>query len=283
MSADEQQSCAMNEHAVGWALHALEPDDELAMEAHLPTCESCREMVRDTELIMGGLADTAEQTDPPPRLRDNILAQAAETPQVRPPAPREREPEDPPRRAPVRPDVGLPAPSDTGARRRPTWATIGRRRLVAAVVVLVAVLGVGGLAVYAAQLQQQRDAEIAQSQSLADIVTQLDQPGTTHATLSTTSGDPVAAVLTTASDRTVVTTGVVPNNRSDSIYVLWGIDGGPPQPVGMFDVTAPGPGVHSIGPAVGAPAFSAYAISLEPGRAMPTMPTTVVATGPVQT
>ena len=283
MSADERQACPMNEQAVGWALHALEPDDELAMDAHLPDCRSCREMVRDTELVMGGLAGTVEQTDPPRRLRDDILAQAAETPQVRPPVAREPDPEDTPQQGVARPDAGEPVPSGTGVRRRRTWGVTGRRRLVAAVVAVMAVLGVGGLAVYTAALQHQRDAEIAQSQSLADIVTQLDQPGTTHATLTTTTGDPVAAVLTTASDRTVVTTGLAPNDRSDTIYVLWGIDGGAPQPVGAFDVAAPGPGVHRIGPATGAPAFAAYAISLEPGRAMPASPTAVLASGPVRT
>jgi hypothetical protein len=155
-----------------------------------------------------------------------------------------------------------------------------------ALVAVVAVAGVGGLAAYTVQLQQQRDAQIAQSQALADVLTQVDRPGTSHATLmSTSDGRPVGAVVAGTSARTVVTAGLPANDAATNIYVLWGVStDAAPQPIGTFDVAdgAPGPGVHQLGPAAGEQPFIGYAVSLEPGRVAPAAPTIVVASGQVQ-
>jgi len=278
VDAHELRSCPMNDQAVGWALNALEPDEEQAMQAHLPGCRFCRDMVRETELVMGELATSVEPVDPPARLRDNVLAQAARTPQLG----REKTLATgrPPR--PMASDAGLPS-SD-----RPTLRERGRpdrrwlsARLVAVAAAVVVVFGVGGLAVYTAQVQQQRDAQIAQSKSLADLVAQLDRPGTSHAMLSADAGRTLAAVLVTASDWTVVTTGLPSNDRNDTIYVLWGLGVGVPRPLGSFDVTAPGSGVQGVDRPADGPAFSSYAISLEPGRDLPAAPTALVAHGAV--
>jgi hypothetical protein len=273
---DEPPACPMNPEAVAWALHALEPDEELAVRAHLPGCSSCRAIVRDTEQIVGALGTQVEQVEPPARLRGDILAAATRSPQVH---------TDP--RPPDLAEAALRTGGEGSARggrparagRRPRMT--GRRRLVAAAVAAVAVLGVGGLGVYTAQVQQQRDSQIAQAQSLADLVTQLDRPGSTHATLSTSGGEAVAAVVTTPTDRTVVTAGLPPNDHDATIYVLWGLGAGDPRPLGTFDVAAPEAGLHDMGAVTGQPAFAQYAISLEPGRAMPAAPTVVVASGAV--
>ena len=277
VDATPPRSCPMNDQAVGWALNALEPDEEQAMRTHLPGCRSCRDMVRETELVMGQLATSVEPVDPPGRLRDSILAQAARTPQLG------REKTLAPTRQPGLMVSDAEVPSNdrpvTREQRQPHRRRLSER-LVAAVAV-VAVFGVGGLAVYTAQVQQQRDAQVAQSKSLADLVAQLDRPGISHAMLSTDAGRSLAAVVVTASDRTVVTTGLSPNDRNGTIYVLWGLGAGNPCPLGSFDVTAPGSDVQGFGGPAGGPAFSSYAISLEPGRAMPAAPTAVVAHGAV--
>jgi hypothetical protein len=274
----DEQSCPMHAQAVGWALQALEPDEELAVQAHLPDCPSCRETVRETEVLVGEMGAQVEQVDPQARLRENILAEAAGTPQIRP--------VEAPEPEPARETTGVPR-FEADERDRIVVGPAGsrgsgRRRLVAAAVALVAVFGVGGLTVYTLQVQEQRDAQVAQSQSLADLVTQLDRPGTTLATLSTTGGEAVAAVLTTISERTVVTAGLPPNDRGTAIYVLWGLGVGDPRPLGAFDVPTPGAGVHEVGTGAGGPAFLQYAVSLEPGRVMPAAPTVVVASGPVR-
>jgi hypothetical protein len=273
---DEQRSCPMNDQAVAWALQALEPDEEQAMRTHLPGCRSCRDMVRETELVMGELAASAEPADPPARLRDNILAAAAETPQ----APKSESLSDAGGAVATGGGVVRPAPHG-GARWWP--GTGSPRRLVAAAVAVVAVLGAaGGLVVHNIQ-GQQRDVQVAQPQTLDGLVGQLQRPGTSRATLSTSAGEAVAAVLVSPSERTVVTAGLPPNNRADTTYVVWGLGTGEPRPLGAFDVLAPGPGVHEVGAVAAGPAFSSFAISLEPGRSLPATPTTVVASGAVQT
>jgi Anti-sigma-K factor rskA len=266
----------MNDQAVAWALQALEPDEEQAMRTHLPGCRSCRDMVRETELVMGELAASVEPADPPARLRENILAAAAETPQARPVETSVAEESD---SGGAAAGGAVVRPASGGGLR---WWTGSRRRLVAAAVAVVAVLGAAGGLV--AHMQgQQRDVQIAQPQTLDGLVGQLQGPGTSRATLSTSTGEAVAAVLVSPSERTVVTAGLPPNNRADTTYVVWGLGAGDPRPLGAFDVLAPGPGVHEVGAVASGPAFAGYAISLEPGRSLPATPTTVVASGAVQT
>jgi Anti-sigma-K factor rskA len=256
---DGATPCPLGEEAVAFALHALEPDEEAAMRRHIERCHSCTETVRETELVAAAVGGAVEQVDPPARLRANLLAVATDTPQSEP-AP---QPQPHPRFA---------------ARRR---ANRTRTRVLIAAAAAAVVIGVGGLGTYAAQVQRQRDALAAQAQALAGIVTQLDAPGSTHATLRTDTGQPVAAVLVTAAGRTVVTAGLDPNDTSATTYVVWGLGEGDPRPLAAFDVAAPGPGIHEIGPGGDSP-FAAYAVSLEPGRTMPATPTKVVASGQVQ-
>lgn len=256
--SDGATPCPLGEEAVAFALHALEPDEEAAMRSHIERCRSCSGTVRETEVVAAAVGGAVEQVDPPVRLRSNLLAVAAETPQA--PAP---DPSPPPQ------------PHPRFAARRT------RMRVLIAAAAAAVVIGVGGLGAYTAQVQRERDALAAQARALAGIVTQLDAPGSSHAILSTESGQPVAAVLVTADDRAVVTAGLDPNDTGSTTYVVWGLGAGDPRPLAAFDVAAPGPGIHDIG-AGAEPPFAAYAVSLEPGRRMPAVPTTVVASGPVQ-
>lgn len=312
----EERTCRRAGDAVAFALHALEPDEEAALREHLAGCPSCQATVSDTARTAATLAAAIDQVEPPARLREHILTQAAQIPQV-PQSPQSPQigsglTPDEARAAAPGPDrsaTGAGGPSsirpgggpDRSGSRRPTAATRSRRRRdrsgpgrrrqqivvgALALVAVIAVAGVGGLAAYTVQLQQQRDAQIAQSQALAAALTQLDRPGTSHATLSTSDGERVGAVVAGASARTVVTAGLPVNDRATSIYVLWGVSAdAAPHPIGTFDVdpAAPGPGVHQLGPPGQGQSFIGYAISLEPGRVAPTAPTEVVASGQVQT
>lgn len=293
MNDRRTQECPLNEQAVGWALHALEPDEEMAVLLHLPQCLSCQTAVREAEEVLSGLGAVVEQVDPPPSLRDELLARVAETPQ-RPPLLR-------PRRSPERvpsSDGRFPGPSrhrsvpDTPpvpsravppGPERPSWLSLRGRRLVAASLALVGVLTVGGLAVRTSQLEQQRDAEVAQAQSLADLMRQMSRPGASHALLAAPDGSTVAAVLVADGQRQVFTVGLPGNATDRNVYVLWGLsDGASPQALGTFDVAAADQGLRTVGTAAEAEQYSAYAISIEPGRTAPAAPTTQVASGAVQ-
>ncbi len=287
MSASGNQPCLLTEQAVGWALHALEPDEEMAVLLHLPQCAVCQAAVRDAENVLTSLGATVEQVEPPRSLRGSILSAAAETPQRLPMLRSVSSPEgvpfaarlpvviDPP---PVQPPTRLSEPRMT----RGTWLSRRSRRLVAASLALVGVLTVGGLAVRTSQLEQQRAAETVQAQGIADLITQIGRPGVTHAVLADTSNSTVAAVLVVDGQRQVFSVGLPSNAADRDTYVLWGLGGAAAQPLGTFDVASADQGLRSVGSSDVADKFTGYAISLEPGRVAPAAPTAVVAQGQVQ-
>jgi anti-sigma-K factor RskA len=272
-------SCPVNEQAAAWALHALEPDEEVVVVRHLPTCPSCRAVVADAEEVLARMGAAVEQVDPPPSLRASLMARVAETPQYERPAAARRTgpPPDPTHRRPTPPS----RPADS----RPPRATDRprrSRRLIAAAVALVGVLAIGGLAIRTVQLQDQRDTEIAQAQTLNQLVSQLGRPGSRYALLAPENGPAVAAVVVTDDRREVYSLGLPTNAVDRDTYVLWGLpNSGNPEPLGTFDVADPGPDTRTVGASASADSFGKYAISLEPGRVAPATPTTVVAVGAV--
>lgn len=272
--------CPLTEQAVGWALHALEPDEEMALLLHIPQCVECRAAVRDTEMVLTRFGASVEPVDPPARLRSSILSAAAETPQQRPAA--RLEPPTVPVVLPVTRQPSTPAPAPLPASRsapasgRPSRrrGTI-RRRLVAVAAAVVAVVTIGGLGVRAEQLLSERDNVAARALTLTELVQQLNRP---HAILSGQDGTVVAAVVLAADQQREVYTVGLTANAIDRTYVLWGLKNGTPQALGAFDVAAADRGLRSVGTAM-KDGYQAYAISLEPGRTPPATPTDVVAKG----
>jgi len=264
--------CPRSEQAVGWALHSLEPDEELAVLRHLPQCADCRAAVHDAEAVLSQLGTAVEQVDPPARLRERILAAAADTPQVRTPSTAE------PITAPAqRREMPSESPVAPTRQRRPSgrgWLTRGG--LVAAAASLVAVIAIGGLAIRTVQLQNERDTIAARAQSLNELVQHLDQP---HAVLAQQDGTTAAVVILPSGQPTVYAVGL-PANAANHTYVLWGLTGGTPSALGAFDVRPADRGAQPVGAPTPA-TFEAYAISLEPGRTAPATPTDVVASGPL--
>jgi anti-sigma-K factor RskA len=304
---NENESCPVNEQTAAWALHALEPDEAAAVLRHLPTCPSCLAVAADAEDVLARMGAAVEQVDPPPSLRDSLMARVAETPQVHhQDAPSEPEPgqaataraaetpqvhhqdvpsEPEPVRAarPAEPGSHRRGRAGSGPSRPPRASDRPRRgrRLVAAAVALVGVLAIGGLTVRTAQLQQQRDTEIAQTQTVTDLLGQLGRPGTRYALLAGDGGPTVAAVVVVDGERRVYSLGLPANSVDKDTYVLWGLPAaGDPRPLGTFDVAGGAPGARAVG-APGQDAFTKYAISIEPGRAAPATPTKVVAVGNV--
>jgi anti-sigma-K factor RskA len=296
-------TCTRTEQAVGWALHALEPDEEIIVERHVPTCPDCSAAVRDTQDVMTQLATAVEQVDPPARLRASILDAAAATPQVRPqvvaqppsPGPRQPRTARPTGAAgptgPAGPAPGGRGPAPGGPRPTgPQPAGRSRRlspgRLVTAAVAAVAIVAAGGLGIRTVQLQQQTvqlqqqlDTASSQVTSTTALVQSLARPGNSHALLAKPDGTAVAAVVLAGNQRTVYTIGLAANS-ADQTYVLWGLKdaAAAPEPLGVFDVDQSAATPQTVGSS-GAQPFGAYAISLEPGRTPPAVPTDVVASG----
>jgi anti-sigma-K factor RskA len=81
---------------VGFALGALEPGKERAIEAHAPSCARCTRELEALVPAVAVLGESVEQLEPPPELRERVLAEvradAARSASEREPTPR------PPRR-----------------------------------------------------------------------------------------------------------------------------------------------------------------------------------------
>lgn len=272
------QPCPHTEQAVAWALHALEPDEEEAFRRHLPGCADCRATEAETEEILAALGGAVPVDEPPPRLRDRILDEAARTPQVPQARLAARESRGPGGGAGNGPSRGVPPRRRAARRGRPRLRA--RRVAALATAAVVAVAAIVGLSGYAAALKSERDSEAARAQGMVTLVRQLATPGTAHAFLASSAGGAaVAAVVVTRTQQTVMPVGL-PANARDHVYVLWGLPGGgTPTPLGTFDVRDGGPGVQSVGSSPDGAGFAQFAISLEPGRAAPASPSDVVASG----
>jgi hypothetical protein len=70
--------CPDRDDLVGYALGALEPDRERAVGEHAAGCERCALELRRLAPAVGVLAESVEQLDPPPRLRQSLMAAVRE-------------------------------------------------------------------------------------------------------------------------------------------------------------------------------------------------------------
>ena len=277
-----------DELAVGWALHALEPEDEAAFARHLPDCARCARTVAETHDVMAAMAQDLPPAEPSEQLRDRLRAAVEETEQVPRPAPE---------RPAARP-APLPGPSGAAAvppsaapqrrlpsvpGRPPRVAGPGWRRRLPVALAAAAVAAIVGLAAWNVSLQAARQQERATAAAEHQIMQSLMSPGqATIAPVSGADGHAVATVVARQGQAQVVTWGLTENDRAASTYVLWGMQGGTPVALGTFDVVSPHMDLRTVGSErTGLDGYSAYGISLERGRAAPPQPSRIVATGQV--
>ncbi|WP_222193624.1 anti-sigma factor domain-containing protein [Modestobacter italicus] len=285
---------AWDELAVGWTLHALEPEDEALFAAHLTDCPRCTRTVAETAEVMAAMARDLPQAEPSDGLRDRLRAAVEETEQLPPARPAES------RRIAPQPAVSQPSPAvardhsargntarDVGgladpvfaepADLRPAWRRLLPTALAAAAVAAVLALGAWNV-VLSSDLDSARSTAAERSQVLEALLV----PGQATIAPLTDDGDPVATVVVRDGQAQVVTTGLPVNDRSDSTYVLWGMGAGSPVAIGTFDVVTPQMDLRTVGSAAtGLDQYSAYAVSIEPGQQAPSEPTDVVANGQV--
>ena len=262
-----------DELAVGWALHALEPEDETAFLAHLSGCRRCAQTVADTEELMASMAADLPRAEPSAQLRDRLRAAVADTEQISP------EPDEEPTAAARPAATGFPGyrPVEPPGPVRPP----ARRRALALVLAALAVVTIVGLGLWNVFLADSRDdlqATLAEQQRIVDT---LLTPGDAKvAALSAEDGLPVATVVARSDRVDVVTYGLEVNDASEETYVLWGLEGTDAEAIDTFDVTRSQMTLQTVGSGeTGLDDFSGYGISLEPGRQAPSAPTEIVALG----
>jgi anti-sigma factor RsiW len=257
--------------AVGWALHALEPEDETLFAEHLPGCPRCARTVADTAEVMAAMAADLPRAEPSAGLRDRLHAAVAETEQV--PAddatPEESRPAATgfPGYRPVE-----PTPSDGSRLRRRT------PMLALAAAAVAAILGLGVWNVFLADSRSDLEATVAQQERIVDS---LLTPGDARvAALSAEDGRAVATLVARSDRVDVVSHGLALNDTDEQTYVVWGIDDAGPTALGTFDVTRSQMTLQTVGSgSTGLDEFSNYGISIEPGRQAPSEPTEIVAMG----
>ncbi len=253
---EEPRHCEQQELAVGWALHTLEPTDEAVFRAHLAGCERCQATVRDTEEVGAALALGVRQVQPPDVLGERIRELAGE--------------------------AGSGPLGTFSLRRRGRRVTARWPLLAAAAAVLVLVALSVGLGLRAVQLDAKRDIAAQRAAELSEVVELAADPATRTIELNGPDGRLLARLLVGPDSRVLLPLGLPANRTSDQTYVLWGLRPGEPVPLRTFDVPAEPSAVQPVGPDATADSFVGYAVSLEPGRTMPAVPSKVLASGQVE-
>jgi anti-sigma-K factor RskA len=290
-----------DELAVGWALHALEPEDEAAFAGHLAGCGRCAQTVAETSEVMAALAADLPSAEPSPSLRDRLRAEVARTEQLPVPVEEPRTdpgdagppaggppPARPAERAPSRHPAGgmRPAPLEglrpPGATRlpdpRPSWRRVLPHALVAAAVAAVLALGAWNV-VLSSEREEARTVAAERGEMLASLLV----PGRATIAPLVADDEQVATVVARDGQVQVVAEGLPVNDSSSDTYVVWGVPGdGDPVALGTFDVVSRQMDLRTVGStATGLDDYSAYAVSIEPGREAPATPSEIVANGTV--
>lgn len=71
-------SCPDRDDLAAFSIGALDPDEERSVEAHIPGCERCTRELRALAPAVAVLGESVEQLEPPPELRERLLATVRE-------------------------------------------------------------------------------------------------------------------------------------------------------------------------------------------------------------
>lgn len=268
------------ELVVGYALSALEPEQEQEFLRHLAGCARCEQSLARHRQTLAHLAYAVEPATPPPALLESIrLRIAAEGAAGSAPRlpfagdgvpagerttpagptgtvelPGERTPVGPLAGSAAGPDAGTPADSATApAASADPSGSVGAhpvdelararsrrsRRAVAWTSVAAALALVVGLGSWNVVLQQDRDRTNRQTTRLNQAVQALEKgPARTVPLRSEDSAASVIAVVQPDWSMSLVVDGLAPNDRADSTYVLWAVQGISPRALATFDVSS---------------------------------------------
>ena len=276
MTADHTEHSPFDELAVGWALHALEPEDESLFVAHLAGCDRCAVTVAETRDVMSAMATDLPQPEPSEGLLQRIRAAVEDTAQL-PEAAAASAASAASAAAPAEP-LRVISGAPRVAEPRSRWRRALPMGLVAAAV--AAILGLGLWNVVLTSDRDHLQSTVAEQNA---VMHGLLTPGrATIAPLKAPDGKPVATVVARGDEVNLIMQGLAVNDPRSNTYVLWSMDGGNAESLATFDVTSSQIAMKTVGSgSTGFDKHDIYGISLEPGRKAPSLPTEVVATGEV--
>jgi anti-sigma-K factor RskA len=213
-----------------YAADALTLEERQAFEQHLAECEACRHEVAELTTTAARLAVGAA-TAPPPSLRARVMAEVAATAQL----PAEVSP-----RAGER--TGTPAPTTLESRRQadagssPPWYR--QPFAIAAAVLLVVSLALGGLLV---RTQQQADQSRSDAQRFEAII---ENPS--HVVVGRPVTDGGRATVIAADGQAVFLARNLPALPSGRAYQLWVLDSAGARSAGVLSPSAGGRVEHFV-------------------------------------
>ncbi|MEX2549574.1 MAG: anti-sigma factor [Nitriliruptoraceae bacterium] len=232
-----------------YVLDALPEDERERFEAHIQTCATCAEEVRELQETTSRLSGVLAE-EPPPGLRDQLLAAARHTPQE------------------------ASVTDLASARRRGASAPSRASRLtaVAAGILAIAVAGLGYVAFDLADRVAETEAAVQESEREVDrFVELLAAPDADVVTAESEDGSRARVVLSAEQGQAVVVTEGLPPAPSDRTYQLWLINADGATPAGLFDTEPDGRAATLLtGDLAGS---AAIGVTLEPAGGSP-QPTT---------
>lgn len=235
-----------------YALHALPADERARFERHLAVCGACEQEVLELSATAGRLG-SAESVEPPPELRDRVLARIASVRQDPPGVPRPR-PEGPRPHA-ARPGGGGSERNGAGGGRAGAGGagrrgSRGRSYFVLAACLAVLAGGLGGVAVW--QRQEARDARAearAAERRSGELARVLTAPDARTGSVPLGDGAGGTVVVSRSEDRAAFLASGLPELPGGKVYQLWFDDGGTMRSAGLLPLAA-GPGTGTAAGAV---------------------------------
>ncbi len=216
-----------------YALDALDDIERARFDRHLATCEPCQNETYELLATVARLGE-ADAEAAPPAMRDAVLAQIAQTPQV---VPRSQ--------------------AATSSDQRASKGRRATRWLGAAAAVLA--IGAIGAGIFGVQERQSADVLTAQSQQVADLVA---SPDTIVRQMP--MGDASSAVVMSPSKgQAMMIAQGVPALPADQTYELWTLTAdGQARPAGTW---VPGPnGTATVALEGDLAGTAAVAVTVEP-------------------
>ena len=144
----------MESPAAGYALSALDPEDQRLFEGHLATCPQCRQLVTEFKGVAGVLPIAVEEREPPASLRNRVLGSVVAEK-------RQEELTD-----------GVPRIGLAGL-----WGLFQKKAAVSVSLVIL-IIGVVGLSIWNVSLQQRlesNETQLSRTFRAATIMAQADQ------------------------------------------------------------------------------------------------------------